>query len=201
MKIEQDHGRFREIVRGRIKKELRRYISRGELIGKQGDRLVSIPVPSVDLPNFRFGDNSGGVGQGEGDPGTPIDGEEGGGGQAGNAPGAHILEVEVTLEELAQMLGEELALPRIEPRGKRSVVSRRDKYRSVRRTGPESLSHFKRTYRKALRRQLASGKLRSRETPDRAHPRGPHLPIVDRNRGAPGQRRRHLHDGRFRLHG
>ncbi len=158
LRIEQDHGRFHQIVRGRIKKELRRYISRGELIGRQGQKIISIPVPAVDLPNFRYGDNSGGVGQGEGAPGTPVDGDgEGGAGQAGDTPGAHVLEVEVTLEELARMLGEELALPNIEPRGKRSVVSRKDKYRSVRRTGPESLRHFKRTYRKALRRQIASG--------------------------------------------
>ena len=158
LKIEQDHGRFRQIVRGRIKKELRRYISRGELIGKQGDKLIAIPVPSIDLPNFRFGDNRGGVGQGEGEAGSPVEGQRGeGAGRAGDAPGAHILEVEVTLEELARMLGEELELPNIEPRGKRSVVSRKDKYRSVRRAGPESLRHFKRTYRKALRRQLASG--------------------------------------------
>lgn len=156
LKIEQDHGRFRQIVRGRIKKELRQYISRGELIGKQGTKMISIPVPSIDLPSFRFGDNKGGVGQGVGPPGTPLDGE-GGIGKAGDAPGDHILEVDVTLEELAQMLGEELELPNIKPLGKRSVVSRRDKYRSIRRTGPESLRHFKRTYRKALRRQLASG--------------------------------------------
>jgi len=158
LRIEQDHGRFHQIVRGRIKKELRRYISRGELIGKQGHKLISIPVPSVDLPNFRFGDNRGGVGQGDGAPGTPVDAEgDGGTGRAGDTPGAHILEVEVTLEELAQMLGEELSLPNIQPRGKRSVVSRKDRYRSVRRTGPESLRHFKRTYRRALRRQIASG--------------------------------------------
>ncbi len=155
LRIEQDHGRFRQIVRGRIKKELRKFITRGELIGKQGDKLISIPVPSVDLPNFRYGDNRGGVGQGDGAPGAPVDGE--GGSEAGDAPGAHILEVEVSLEELARMLGEELELPNIEPRGKRSVVSRKDKYRSVRRTGPESLRHFKRTYRRALRRQIASG--------------------------------------------
>jgi hypothetical protein len=157
LKIEQDHGRFRQIVRGRIKQELRKYISRGELIGKQGERLVSIPVSSIDLPSFRFGDNPGGVGQGEGDAGSPVDGQGENAGNAGDTPGQHLLEVEVTLEELARMLGEELELPRIEPRGKRSVVSQRDKYRSTRRTGPESLRHFKRTYRKALRRQLASG--------------------------------------------
>ena len=39
MKIERDHGRFRDIVRGSIKRELRKYISHGEMIGKQGDDL------------------------------------------------------------------------------------------------------------------------------------------------------------------
>jgi uncharacterized sporulation protein YeaH/YhbH (DUF444 family) len=129
-------------------------------------------VHSIDLPHFRFGDNKGGVGQGEGGPGTPVDGDgEDGKSQAGDTPGAHILEVEITLEELAQMLGEELELPRIQPRGKRSVVAQRDRYRSVRRTGPESLRHFKRTYRKALRRQIASGQIPS--APDHPRPRGP----------------------------
>ena len=155
LKIEQDHARFKEIVRGRIKENLRGYITKGELIGRKGERLLSIPVPSVDLPRFKFGDNSGGVGQGEGDEGTPVAGEDGS--NAGDAPGSHILEVEVGLEELAEMLGEELELPNIEPRGKRSVVTHKDQYRSIRRTGPESLRHRKRTYKKALRRQIASG--------------------------------------------
>ena len=35
-------------------------------------------------------------------------------------PGEHILEVEMTLEELAEILGEELSLPRIEPRARRT---------------------------------------------------------------------------------
>ncbi len=157
LRIEQDHRRFRRIVRGRIKKELRKYITRGELIGKQGDRLISIPLPSIDLPNFRYGDNRGGVGQGEGDKGTPVDGEGQAGNEAGDAPGRHVLEVEVTLEELARMLGEELELPNIQPRSKRSIVSRKDRYRSLRRSGPESLKHFKRTYRRALKRQIISG--------------------------------------------
>ncbi len=156
LRVEQDYNRFKDIIRGRIKRELRKYISRGELIGRQGRKMISIPVPSVDMPHFKFGRNKGGVGQGEGEAGDQVGADEADGQQAGDQPGAHILEVELSLEELAAILGEELELPRIEPRGKRSVVSSRDKYRSVRRTGPESLRHFKRTYRKALRRQIAS---------------------------------------------
>jgi len=58
---------------------------------------------------------------------------------------------------LAQLLGEELALPRIEPKGAKNIESTKDKYSSIRSVGPESLRHFKRTYRRALKRELSSG--------------------------------------------
>lgn len=161
MKIEHDYSRFKQIVRGKIRSNLRKYITHGEMIGRKGRDLVSIPVPQLDVPHFRYGNNgSGGVGQGEGEEGTPIgrgDGEqEGGAGQAGSDPGAHVLEVEVTLEELAQIMGDELQLPRIEPKGKKNIVHEKARYTSIRRSGPESLRHFKRTYMEALRRQISS---------------------------------------------
>jgi uncharacterized sporulation protein YeaH/YhbH (DUF444 family) len=67
------------------------------------------------------------------------------------------MEVEVSLDELAEMLGEELELPRIQPRGQQEIPEHKERYSSIRPTGPESLRHFKRTYRRALRRMLASG--------------------------------------------
>lgn len=113
----------------------------------------------VVLPRFRFGDNGrGGVGQGDGEPGQPLDGEgKQGDGQAGNEPGRHIREVELTLEELAEILAEALELPNIEPRGKKNIVAEKDRYTGIRRVGPESLRHFKRTFREALKRQVTSG--------------------------------------------
>ena len=59
--------------------------------------------------------------------------------------GEHILEVDVELGELAKILGEELELPRIEPRGKKSISSAKERYTGIHRAGPESLRHFKRT--------------------------------------------------------
>lgn len=157
-KIERDHTRFRQIVRGKIKKELKRYITQGELIGKKGKELVSIPLPQIDLPRFRYETRKlGGVGQGEGDSGTPIGGEGDGQSGAGDLPGQHILEVDVSLDELAAILGEELELPRIEPRGKKNLSAERDRYSGIRTTGPETLRIFKRTFKEALRRQLALG--------------------------------------------
>lgn len=158
-KIEQDLQRFRKIVRGKVKSNLSKYLGKGEMIGKKGNDLVSIPLPQINLPQFRYGQKgSGGVGVGDGDPGQPLTAPQGEGEpQAGDQPGGHILEVELTLEELADILGEELALPRIEPRGQKNIITEKDKYTSIRQVGPESLRHFKRTYKRAIKRQIAAG--------------------------------------------
>ncbi len=160
MRIEHDLSRFKQIVRGKIRQNLRKYVTNGEMIGRKGRDLVSIPIPQLDVPHFRYGKNgNGGVGQGDGEPGTPIgkgDDGEGGAGGAGSDPGRHLLEVEVSLEELAAILGEELELPRIEPKGTANIEQEKSRYTSIRRSGPESLRHFKRTYMEALRRQISS---------------------------------------------
>ncbi len=157
LKIEKDHQRFRHIVKGKIRDDLRKFLTRGELLGKEGEKIISIPVRGIDLPHFRYGDNNdGGVGVGDGKPGEPVDGQ-GDAGPGGTSPGQHILEVEVSLDELADILGDELKLPRIQPKGKHTITSEKDRYSGIRMTGPESLRHFKRTFRAALRRQIIAG--------------------------------------------
>jgi uncharacterized sporulation protein YeaH/YhbH (DUF444 family) len=152
-RIERDRTRFKEIVRGRIRGEMKRFVANGEMIGRKGKDLVSIPLPGLELPHFRFGDNrKEGVSQGDG---TPQPGQ----GEAGDQPGEHLLEVEVPLSELAQLLGEELALPRIEPKGKDQLEVDGARWTGLRRTGPESLRHVRRTLKAALRRQLIAGTL------------------------------------------
>jgi hypothetical protein len=163
LNIENDLNRFKKIVRGRLRKDLKRYMSSGELIGKQGKKVVSIPLPKIQIPRFRYGKNeTGGIGQGDGDQGKPVDGE-GEGQKAGDQAGQHVLEAEVTLEELAQILGEELELPRIEPKGQKAISSEKDRYTGISRIGPESLRHTRRTYRAALKRQIASGSYNAKE--------------------------------------
>lgn len=156
-KIDQDHTRFRDIVRGRLKRDLRKYVTSGEMVGRQGQRYVSIPLPQIELPRFKFGPNpAGGVGQGEGDQGEPV-GEGEGEGTAGDQPGDHNLEVDVDLEELARILGEELELPNIEPRGAKSIRAMSGRFSGISRVGPQSLRHFRRSFREALKREIATG--------------------------------------------
>ena len=160
-RIDLDHGRFRQIIRGKIKQNLRKYISQGEMIAKKGKDTVAIPLPSVDIPHFKHGDKQqGGVRQGEGSVGDSLggDGDQAPGkGEAGDRPGDHLLDIEVSLQELAEIMGEELELPRIQPKGTEKIVAWKDKYSGIRTTGPESLRHFRRTFKQAIRRQIAMG--------------------------------------------
>ena len=148
-KIESDLNRFRQIVRGRVREELRKHLGQQEMIGTEGKRVVSIPVPQLELPRLVHDPGSKGVGQGEGDAG------EGTG--AGKDPGKHMLEAEFTIDELAKMLGDVLELPRIEPRGRDEIQTAAGRYTGIGPVGPESLRHFKRSYRQALKRMIASG--------------------------------------------
>ena len=66
-----------------------------------------------------------------------------------------MLEVELSLDELAKMLADQLELPNIQPKGQETISEEKANYNSIRRVGPESLRHFKRTYIEALRRQIS----------------------------------------------
>ncbi len=145
-RIETDLNRFRQIVKGRVREELKKHLGREELFGRQRGHVVSIPIPHLDLPRFVHDPGGKGLGQGEGD-----------GPKAGDKPGEHVLEAEFTIEELAKLLGEALELPRIEPKGNEELESPAARYSGITTTGPESLRHFKRSYRQALRRMIAAG--------------------------------------------
>ena len=158
--IRRDHSRFRQIVKGKIKEDLKKYITHGEMIARKGKDQVTVPIPQIEIPRFRFGDKQqGGTGQGDGNPGDAIgQGEpQPGEGEAGNAEGQHSLEVDLTLQELAEILGEQLELPKIEPKGRKTLRAKKDRYTAIASQGPESLRHFKRTFREALKRQISSG--------------------------------------------
>ena len=138
-------------------------MSNSDLIGRQGGKTVKVPINRIDIPRFRLGssEGGGGVGQGEGEVGDSIgqgDPQDGDGpGQAGQDEGAKELEMEVSLEELAEIMAEELELPRIEPKGSKEISTTSVKYSGVRQVGPESLKTFKRTYKEALKRMIATG--------------------------------------------
>lgn len=158
MSIKEDHNRFRDIVKGKVKEDFKKYVSHGEMIGKRENDFVKIPLPQIDIPNFRYGPKqSGGVGQGQGKPGDGVGDPGEGSGQAGQAPGEHLLEVELTIDEMAEILGEKLALPKIQPKGHKNVEAIKTRYTGLAPVGPEGLRHFRSSYKNALKRYISSG--------------------------------------------
>ena len=157
MGIVEDKNRFLDIVKGKVRDNLKKYVSHGNIIGKQEDKFIKIPMPEIDLPTFRYGskDNKGvgqGNGKGEGDQ-VPGDGLS----EPGKDAGEHDYNVELSLEDLAQILGESLSLPRLEPKGMKEVQTTKRKYNSISNIGPMGLKNFKASYKKALMRSIVSG--------------------------------------------
>lgn len=164
-RIADDHRRFKAILRGRVRENLNKHITSHDLVAQSGSKKIRVPVHQLDIPRFIFDPrDAGGVGQGPGEPGDGVGGagKGSGAGQPGEGSGAgsegtvHSYE-EFTPEELAELLGEHLELPRIEPRGGDELESAKTRYTGIQTVGPESLRDFKRTFKEALKREIGSG--------------------------------------------
>jgi uncharacterized protein len=71
--------------------------------------------------------------------------------------------VEISIDEMTELLGEALELPRIQPKGSETLTAAGGRYTGIRSTGPESLRSFRRSYREALKREIASGSYNPRK--------------------------------------
>lgn len=164
MSIEKSHRRFKGIIKGNLRKNLQEHIRRGERIIQNGKDSFSVPAPEIDIPRFRFGKNDddngqGGIGQGDNDgEGKPAPGD-GDGQKTGQDAGQKGREqsVNLTNDELAEILQEQLKLPNIKKKGKESIETSYNKYNTVGNKGPRSLVHVKRTFKEALKRNISSG--------------------------------------------
>ncbi|HLC75153.1 MAG TPA: DUF444 family protein [Candidatus Nanoarchaeia archaeon] len=146
--MELDRGRFREIIRGEIKKNARRIINNDDITSGR----IIVPIQRIVLPRFRYGHHSmGGVGSGEGETGTPLDYDA----TAGDEKVDHGLEVEVSLDELLDVA--DWDLPNFQPKSPHDMEILRRHYNSIHRSGISGLLDRKRTLRETLKRAAASG--------------------------------------------
>lgn len=156
-RIRKDLERYKRIVRGEIRKNLRELIKHGAIVGQRGGNTVKVNLKSIQIPEFRYDPRRmGGLGQGNGAIGTPIKPGQGSHheAKAGWGPGAHYPEVEIEVEELAKIMGEELELPNIQPKGEKTKTVTGEDYRDISTVGPETLLIKKKAYKKGLIRQM-----------------------------------------------
>jgi sporulation protein YhbH len=166
-----DRLRHREKVRESIRENIADIIAEESIIGKNKDRVIKVPLRGIKEYRFIYGENSGGVGQGDGNmrPGQVVgktgkDGKGKGEGQAGDRPGVDYYETDVTLEELIEIMFEDLELPNLERRALREIPSDRSSRRKgYRHAGIRIRLDKRRTARQRVMRIMGSQHRRNEE--------------------------------------
>lgn len=155
MGLREDRKRFEKIGEEE-REDLEEFIQHGNI--SSGN--IEIPIKIVQLPEFVYDQYSqGGVGQGEGEVGQPVqqpgdDGDEGDEeGEPGDEPGEHG-HYEMDPEEFAEELDDRLGLD-LEPKGKKIKEITEGAMVDKVRSGPEATVDFEELFKKGLKRELA----------------------------------------------
>lgn len=159
-RIREDHKEFRDIISGRIRQSLKKFITSGKIFRARGKNgKITINIPRIDMPHIVFGEPEEGVGRGEGKDGDVIDKqpEPGKGNQAGQGHADGIL-VNVDMEEILKAIKEELKLPNMKPKLNQTFEEIKIRYNNISKVGPRSLLHRRRTLKEAIKQMIASGK-------------------------------------------
>jgi sporulation protein YhbH len=159
--LARHNAKVKEAIRG----DLPAIIGEEAIITSDGNKVVKVPIRSLELPRFRFrwGDQDR-VGQGGGNSKkgdvvgqAPADGSAGVGRGAGEEPGLDYYEAELTVDEIAALVFEDLGLPFLQPKSKQRLVSEAIKFTDVRRNGALANLDKRRTIKENLRRNARGG--------------------------------------------
>jgi sporulation protein YhbH len=168
-----DRLRHRQKIRSSIRENIADVIAEESIIGRDGDRVVKVPIRGVKEFRFVYGENRPGVGEGAGE-GTQrgdVVGDRGQRdgrrrpGEPGDERGADYYETEVSLEELIDIMFEDLELPDLERKQLASIESLRlTKRKGFRSVGLRVRLDRRRTIREKIRRVRARGPTGPRST-------------------------------------
>lgn len=147
-RAERDAARHNEKVKDAIKDHLEDFVSDGSIItaDPRSMKKIKVPMKSLELPHFRFGDDNEGIGVGDGSeqPGDAlIEGEDYG--EPGDQPGEEYYETEIELDEIQRMVFEDLGLPFMEPRGAQDIESEYVRFDDIRHKRTTTNLHITRT--------------------------------------------------------
>jgi sporulation protein YhbH len=160
-----DQARHKEKVKEAIKGSLADIVSEQSIITSDGKKVVRVPIRTLEQYKFRYDPNDKrGVGQGDGETqvGDVLEryGKQqgqGNGPQAGDQPGVDFYEAEITIDELAGMIFEDLELPNLEEKRMRELEAETVRYTDIRKSGPFSNLDKRRTIRENLKRNALIG--------------------------------------------
>ena len=159
-----DQERHKEKIREAIKKNLGDIVSEESIILSDGKKIFKVPIRSLDEYRFRYDPGrQSHAGQGDGDSqvGDVVASEpqpgRGRGEGAGEEPGVDYYEAEITLDELAGLIFEDLGLPFLEEKKLAEMEIEAVRFTDVRKVGPLANLDKKRTILENMKRNAAKG--------------------------------------------
>ncbi|MBI2849089.1 MAG: sporulation protein YhbH [Chloroflexi bacterium] len=161
-----DQKRHKEKIREAIKNNLADIVSHEDIILADDEKVVKVPIRSLEEYKFRFdprGKSYAGQGSGDSHVGdvigrVPREGQ-GPRGQAGTEPGIDYYEMEITMEELAELIFEDMGLPNLEDKKKKEIDTGGIRFSDVRKSGIWGNLDKRRTIKEGIKRQaLSTGK-------------------------------------------
>ncbi|WJW66633.1 sporulation protein YhbH [Candidatus Chlorohelix allophototropha] len=165
-----DQTRHKEKIKEAIKKNLSDIVSEENIILSDGKKTIKVPIRSLEEYRFRYDHNqSKGVGQGEGNSkvGDVIGQDQGDGSgkgkEAGDQPGVDYYEAEVSIDELAELIFEDLGLPNLEEKKHQELESESVRFTDVRKVGVLANLDKKRTIMENIKRNAMAGDARFKD--------------------------------------
>ncbi|MFZ5639931.1 MAG: sporulation protein YhbH [Bacillota bacterium] len=160
-----DQERHMEKVRDAIRKNLADIVSEESIIMSDGKRIVKVPIRSLEEYHFRYDVNKqehAGQGNGNSKPGDVLgsDGAKGPGKGpgAGTEPGVDYYEAEITVDELAELIFEDLGLPNLEEKKQSEISTDSFQFKDIRKKGIMSNIDKKKTLIQNLKRNAKAGR-------------------------------------------
>ncbi len=157
-----DRQRHRQKLRKAIRENIADIVAEESIIGQSRDKIVKVPIRGVREYRFVFGENTPGVGTGDGttEPGQVVgkagDRSQPGPGPAGDQPGVDYYEMDVSLDELINIMFDDLELPELERKRLNQIKAEAlRKRKGYRRAGVRVHLDKRRTAIARVRRKLA----------------------------------------------
>lgn len=160
----QDRRRHRQKIEKALREGITDIVADESIIGKNGKTKVKIPVRGIKEYRFVYGDNKENrqVGSAPGKDkkrGQSIGQkreEKAQGDKAGNEEGEEVYEVEITLDDLAEYLFNDLELPDLDKKRFKNVLDEKPKRKGYRNRGIRPRLDKKETLKRRLRRRAAA---------------------------------------------
>ena len=160
-----DRRRHKEKIERAIKDGIHDIVAEESIIGQDGKKRIKIPVRGIKEYQFIYGKNNPRVGSAQGkdvrkgQQVSPPKNKKKNGGQPdkpGNTAGEEFYEVDISLDELAKYLFDDLNLPDLEKKSFPNIFNNTIKRKGYRKEGIRPRLSKKETIKRKIRRKKAS---------------------------------------------